>query len=183
MTKRAKTERCSIEDTGRRVRYEAFEATKKNVGGAWIVTAHHRQDRAESTLMNIARGARLPGLAGLKVSSPGLLRPFAGVNKEEIVAFASRQKVPWREDATNANTTYLRNHLRHAVMPGLEKINPDITNALCELSDYAGGLKDALDELFLSQIITDTTLSIAAFQSMSVTLQRECIRCIYERAH
>ena len=106
------------EATARRARYEWLESMRQKYHATAIVTAHHQDDVLETVILNLRRGTGWRGLASLR-SGGTLLRPLLTVSKAEIVAYAIRHKLEWREDGTNYDPRYARNAVRHAVIPRL----------------------------------------------------------------
>ena len=113
-----------IEETAREMRYAFFHALSRQLGGAYLATAHNADDDLETVLLRIARGTGLRGLGGIPPVSGCLLRPLLGIPRREIEAWCRENGVPHREDATNALDDCARNRLRHAVVPVLKELNP-----------------------------------------------------------
>lgn len=129
----ARTWRCGLEEAGRRQRYARLIEVARSVGAAAVLTAHHQDDQAETILLNLLRGSQ--GLAGIPVRrplAPGIevVRPLLGIAKADLRRWASANAVPWNEDATNADATFSRNRIRHAVLPVFEAGCPGFTAAL-----------------------------------------------------
>nr|MBA3685405.1 tRNA lysidine(34) synthetase TilS [Planctomycetota bacterium] len=108
---------CGIEAAGRRARYERLAVVAGELGAAAVVTAHHRDDQVETVLANVLRGADLVGTAGMSVRRdlrPGvpLLRPLLAIGRSELRAHLEQRGLSWREDASNADPRFRRNHLR-----------------------------------------------------------------------
>ena len=116
---------CSTEEMGRTVRYQAFEQVLRERGFNKIAVAHHMTDQAETVLYHLCRGSGLTGLSGMKPVSGNRIRPLLCVRKEEITAYLTARRIPWREDATNGEAAYTRNRIRSSVLPCLkELVNP-----------------------------------------------------------
>jgi tRNA(Ile)-lysidine synthase len=115
--------------------------------------AHHADDQAETILFRALRGTALRGLAGMRsrrvLESPvELVRPLLTISRSEIEQYASRAGLAWREDASNSETVYRRNFIRHEVLPAArEKINPKAGEALCRLGQLAADAEEALHTL------------------------------------
>jgi tRNA(Ile)-lysidine synthase len=109
------------EETARKTRYEFLEKTKKAAGADAIVTAHHQDDVLETAIINLLRGTGRRGLTALK--SEKIVRPLLDFAKKEIIAYAKKHKLKWREDPTNIDTDYLRNYVRHKLLPRFDAKN------------------------------------------------------------
>lgn len=105
------------EDKARRVRYEFLHSVKQASGARAIITAHHGDDELETAIINMLRGTGRKGLSSLRSGSHNdVLRPLLSYTKASLYDYASLHNVPWREDDTNRDTRYTRNHIRHAVL-------------------------------------------------------------------
>jgi tRNA(Ile)-lysidine synthetase-like protein len=106
-------------------------------GENWIfLTAHHAGDHAETVLMNLIRGCGKNGLLGLQQQNPatGMYRPFASWSSHSVLEYVAARNVPYREDATNAQTCYTRNAIRHGVLSAIRQLNPSIEETLTQMS-------------------------------------------------
>ncbi|HYM20675.1 MAG TPA: tRNA lysidine(34) synthetase TilS [Candidatus Kapabacteria bacterium] len=122
----AKKNKLGIEEAGRELRYDFFERICKRDHFGFVVTAHHADDRIETILMNIARGTGLRGLAGIPkmrvlTDDIRIIRPLLEVPRDEIISFAKKNKLRWREDTSNTSDEYTRNRIRKYVVPALKK--------------------------------------------------------------
>lgn len=116
----AKEQGMSLEEAARALRYgflDQFADGKMH----FCATAHHRQDRAETFFINLYRGSGSAGLSGIKARRGGYIRPLLDFEKEEIFAYCEREGLPYVCDETNADTSYLRNFLRHEILPRLNQ--------------------------------------------------------------
>ena len=120
----------SIETSARSLRYGFFEAALGEFDADRLVTAHHADDNAETMLINLIRGAGLQGLTGIPPRRGKFVRPLLGVTREQLSAYGEANGLPYREDSSNQNTDFLRNRLRHEVMPLLAELNPQLTGTL-----------------------------------------------------
>ena len=103
-----------VEEAGRRLRYEAFEETRKSLQEdrgkpCRIAVAHHREDQAETVLFHLCRGTDIRGARGMLPVSGWIVRPLLRESRAEIEAFLKSQGMAWREDETNEDTSYTRN--------------------------------------------------------------------------
>ena len=108
---------------------EARYAFLKSLGGT-IATAHTADDNAETVLLHLLRGSGLRGLGGVTPKSQGLIRPMLDVTRAEVEEFLEENYIRHREDSSNGTDAYLRNRLRHHVMPLLRRENPSIAQGL-----------------------------------------------------
>ncbi len=134
--------RCSLETAGRRHRYARLATVATERGNSAVVTAHHRDDQAETVLANLLRGADETGRAGIPprrrlAEGVDLLRPLLAVSRQRLRDHLASRGITWSEDATNADVRHRRNRLRHDVLPALERDRPGITAALVALSARA----------------------------------------------
>lgn len=137
----ARTHRESLEESARRLRYTWFRELLASGQIDAVATAHTLNDQAETVLHRLLRGAWTEGLSGIYPSlneqHGAIIRPFLAVPREDIITWLSYTGHPWREDATNADTTYTRNRLRHELLPALSTFNPQICGQLANLATLA----------------------------------------------
>lgn len=112
----------------RAYRYDFLEGIRKKHGIDKIATAHHKNDVAESVIMNISRGAGLLGMSGISALKDQIIRPLLFTDKESIVAYALKENINYREDKSNKDEKYSRNAIRYQIIPKLEKINERAVN-------------------------------------------------------
>jgi tRNA(Ile)-lysidine synthase len=104
------------ENIARAARYKFLDQVKKAARADGIITAHHQDDMIETAIINLLRGTGRRGLTALK-SNDTLLRPMLHATKEDILAYARARGLAWHEDSTNIDTRYLRNYVRHKIVP------------------------------------------------------------------
>jgi len=123
-TQTASEQGVSIQMAARQLRYEWLE--QQRVAGNYdaIATAHHLDDSIETLLYNFAKGCGLHGLHGVPVRQGKIIRPMLFAHKEAISQYAAAGGVAFREDQSNTEDKYARNHIRHHIIPALEAINP-----------------------------------------------------------
>lgn len=124
--KMAEVGKGSTQMTARDLRYAWFEELCAQEGYACVATAHHQQDALESVLLHLSRGTGYRGMAGIVPSSQGRIRPLLFANRAKIDAYVQQEGVPYRDDESNAEVKYRRNHIRHQVIPELETLNPSL---------------------------------------------------------
>ena len=139
----------SVEASARILRYRALERIRLRDRADVIATAHHADDQAETVFLRASRGADVKGLAGIlpRLASPPVIRPMLPATHSELVAYAQRQGIPYREDSTNRDLRFRRNAARFRDLPlagRMLKINP--ADALPRLARSAGRLDVLLDD-------------------------------------
>jgi len=122
----------SLEEAGREARYSFFRELASRYGAQAIALAHHRDDQAETVLMRLMRGSGGSGLTAIRPrGEDGLLvRPLLTVSRGEIEAYLAKVGLEWREDRSNSDTSFLRNRVRHELLPLLRSYNPRIAESL-----------------------------------------------------
>lgn len=131
----------------REARYAFLLEVRRRVGADRIATAHHADDQAETVLFRIARGAGLEGLRGIPPRRGPIVRPLLPFRRAEIEAYAAAVGLRAREDPTNRELGYVRNRLRHEVLPRLEAIVPGAGASLARLADHARAAERAWNAL------------------------------------
>lgn len=114
-----------VQETARILRYEWLDEVRKVNGFAYIATAHHANDNVETLLMNLFKGTGISGLHGIPVQNNAIIRPLLFAERKHIAAYAAANNIPYRDDASNATDNYLRNMVRHHLVPAIEKCFPD----------------------------------------------------------
>ncbi len=128
----------SLEEGGRIVRYNFFNLIKRRNGSVKVATGHHKDDQVETVLMRIIRGTGINGLKGIDpVREDGVIRPLLLARKSDILNYCREKSIPYRHDASNMETDYHRNSIRHELMPLLKKYNPIIDESIANLSKIA----------------------------------------------
>lgn len=158
----------NLEANASELRYQALGNIAREHDAPFIATAHHVDDQLETLLMRILRGASVAGLRGIAWNKPlstsdikqkvsdtfVLVRPMLSVQQGDILGFLDQLDQPWREDATNADTSRTRAKLRHDVLPRLKELQPDAANKALELAEHFGDLhalvQDAVDKTLRS---------------------------------
>ena len=117
----------------RRARW-AFLRSAAATRGATILTAHTADDHLETVVMRVLRGTGARGLAALLAPAPGIERPFVGIPRESLHAWAERDGLSWVEDPTNLDPRWFRNRVRHELLPALMRVDPTLPRVLVDLS-------------------------------------------------
>lgn len=147
---RAKQSGRNLEEEGRMFRRECYQ-TMLDGGADAVLTAHHRDDYAETVLFRLARGTSLQGL-NVFPAQKGLLRPLLGVTRARIDEYIQENALPFREDETNADVAFSRNRIRHEVLPALERAVPGAKENLVRFAERAVRDDAFLQELALREV-------------------------------
>jgi tRNA(Ile)-lysidine synthase len=142
--------KTSFQDAARIIRYQFFEETLKTVGGNKVALGHSADDQVETILMNIVRGTGLKGLTGIPQVRGYIIRPFLEIHRKELEIYLEEKDISFRNDSSNSDKKYLRNRIRHELIPHLETYNPGVKKCLQEMS----GIAKEEDSL-LSQMVKD----------------------------
>ncbi|XCF05373.1 tRNA lysidine(34) synthetase TilS [Tamlana crocina] len=145
----AETNKRSIQMAARELRYQWFEELAEQLKFDYILTAHHADDNLETFLINFTRGTGLEGLTGIPQVNGKFVRPLLPFSSNAIENFAQENRIKWRDDSSNKSVKYLRNKLRHEVVPILKEINPSLLQSfqttLSNLQDTAVIVGDTMD--------------------------------------
>lgn len=142
----------SLEMAARESRYEFLERTAREVGANCIATAHTSDDQVETVLLKLTRGAGPQGVSGIPYCAERrglrILRPCRDVTHAEAVRFLRRYGLTWREDKSNLDMTFLRNRVRHQILPLLEsKLNPQVRRAILRTAELLREENEWLDSI------------------------------------
>lgn len=172
----------SPEEVAREARYKAFEEFLQP--NECLVLAHHEMDQAETVLLRLFRGSGPLGLGGmlnkLKIGSGELIRPLLHVPKEELIEYASFNRLSWIEDESNDNVRFDRNFLRHEIIPALKERWPKVIPSIVRSADLCLDTALFLQELAIKdhEIVkeSDGSLSVAQLLHLETLRRREVIR-------
>ncbi len=169
------------EQSARTARWEFFAKAAAKLCCRELILAHNADDQVETFLLQLLRGGG-SGARGMRaLSKRGTLtvhRPWLGIWRKEIVAYAKQSKLSWREDATNRDTHHRRNWLRHRLMPLLQKqFSSDAPKALWRAAEILGAEGDWLEELAaIGPSATSAQLSVRTLRSLPVAHLRRLLR-------
>nr|WP_288834045.1 tRNA lysidine(34) synthetase TilS [uncultured Flavobacterium sp.] len=116
--------KLSTQIAARELRYNWFYELLETENYDYILTAHHADDTIETFLINLSRGTGLEGLLGIPAQNDKIVRPILPFTRAEILVYAKENNIQWREDSSNASDKYLRNKIRHHLVPLLKELNP-----------------------------------------------------------
>jgi len=144
----AKREKISLEMAGRELRYNLWYFLAKKYNFQKIVLAHHLDDLTEEIFMRLIKGTGKRGLAGIPIKRDLIVRPFLFVTKDEIRKFALERNLTWREDYTNQDIRFMRNKIRHILIPFLEqKFNKNIKKTIGKTALVLAEEEEFIEEL------------------------------------
>lgn len=125
----AKKEKLSVQMAARKLRYNWFNLILEENELDYILTAHHADDNLETFIINTIRGTGLEGLTGIPDKNQNILRLLLPFSREQIEDYAKENSLIWREDSSNIEIKYVRNKIRHQVIPVLKELNPSLLNS------------------------------------------------------
>ncbi len=128
-------ERINLQEAARILRYATFDQISINIKADKIALGHNSDDQAETLIMRLLRGAGPSGLSGIPPVRKKIIRPLIEVERTEIEEFLKKNKVDFVLDSSNENTKYMRNKIRHILMPAIKKISPQATKIISKTAD------------------------------------------------
>lgn len=167
------------EQEAREFRYERFREVALKYQAKFLLTAHHGDDLTETILMRILRGSTLEGYAGIQRKSLWndivVLRPLLTVRKKDVYAYLDERHIPYVEDESNLNDAFLRNRIRHVVLPFLEQENPNYHLKMLQFSEILLESNMLIQEEVkrLRTIIEQKQkINVSAFQKLSLEMKK-----------
>jgi len=189
----------SKQEGARSVRYRFLKEVAREFGATWIALGHTADDQAETFLMRLLRGTGMRGLKGIpemrEAGGEGLeetriIRPLLGISREEILRELEKEDISHVNDPSNLQPVYLRNQIRHALFPVLERYNPRVKEAFCREADLLRVEDDFIEQTLrqtLSSVVqadaSAVRIDLKPFQSLHLALQRRVLRWAIERLH
>ena len=170
-----------LEAAAPRMRHGVFAARPAD----WLALAHHRDDQAETVLLNLLRGAGIAGAAGMsperpQARGPALIRPLLDVPRSAIEAYADTQGLRWIDDESNADVHFRRNFLRREIIPRLEEKFPGTQRSLARAAGHFAEGAELLNELAAIDRVAVLTpagrLGLAAFNALPAARARNLLR-------
>ena len=180
----ARQERRSLEDAARRARYRFLRQVAQTIGASSIAVAHHADDQVETLVMHWLRGSGLAGLSGMRPRERDIIRPLLSVNRAAILDYCAYYRLPFREDASNQDRRFLRNRIRHELLPVLEQYNGHLratllrnAEVLAEEDDYIEAQLDARwPEVICHEEASRLEGSVSAYRRLPLALRRRLVR-------
>jgi tRNA(Ile)-lysidine synthase len=180
----SQTEKISVEEAGRKERYDFFIAMAAAHGYNRIAMGHHINDQAETMLMRLIRGTGVKGVSGIKSSRDNLyIRPFLCLEKKEILDYCQIHKLAFRIDATNFQRDYTRNKIRLDIMPMILEINPKAESHFNEFTKIANEYEaffekyvDQIEDRILTSKVKMVLIDRDSWLSEEPVVQKELLR-------
>jgi tRNA(Ile)-lysidine synthase len=160
----------SIQMAARKLRYEWFELLQEQHGFDFVLTAHHADDNLETFLINLSRGTGLEGLTGIPAINGSIIRPLLEFTRTEILDFATAKNLKWREDSSNKKVLYLRNNIRHSIIPLLKNINSSFMDSFNKSQKYLIESQSVLKDYILE--IEDRVIASVAEDQISYDINK-----------
>ena len=184
-----KKHRLNLEEAARRLRYRFLFDTADRHGATTIATAHHADDNAELFLMNLFRGS---GSAGLKTMGPRghggrVIRPFVDTTRQDILAYLHENHHSFRHDRSNDDRTFLRNRIRHDLLPLIENsyqqgIGRTLNRTARIFGDDEAFLDDITESIFQEAVREQTDQSLTLAVSVLASRHRAILRRVIRKA-
>jgi len=178
----AKQSGQSVEAAARDLRYEFFYDMAETLGAERIATAHTSDDNTETMLINFTRGAGANGLSGIPPVRGKVVRPMLGISRDEVILFLGEREIPFVEDSTNSIDIYMRNKIRHSVIPILKEINPRLNEAAGAAAELMRADEDMLSDLadlFISDLCVGITANVVDLLNLPFAVSSRVIRKLY----
>lgn len=165
----------SLEETGRETRYAFLREVAGNHAATALAVGHHKGDQAETLLMRLLRGAGGSGLSGMRPKSTDgmVVRPLLSLSRPEIEAYLQTRGLVWREDSSNTDVRFLRNRIRHELLPYLEGCAPDIVERLCQTAAVLAADEDVLESHTSSLFAQAVNVNASGAEVAVEVLRRE----------
>lgn len=145
--------KLSIEEAAREMRYDFLHRVSYSEGYNKIVTAHNKDDNAETILYNILKGTGLAGASGIPVRRDNIIRPLLSISKAEILEYLDFHEISYRIDSSNLGNDYTRNYIRNELLPLIkERINPGVEDALCRHGEIISSAKKFIHPFILEAV-------------------------------
>ena len=177
--------RAGEEEAARAVRYRFLQKTAAELGCGKIAVGHTADDRAESVLLNIVRGTGIEGLGSIRPVNGNVVRPLIDTWRSEVEAYIAENGLEYRIDASNLDTAYARNRVRHELIPLIESgFNPQVKQALVRLAEIAASQNDLMERLAENAAVAaayGSSFDARLLAELPDALQRQIVRAEIER--
>ena len=178
------SENMSIEEAGRKIRYDFFNEILMQENCTKIATAHNSNDNAETIIMNMIRGSGLSGLKGIEPKRNNIIRPLIKISRKEIIKYCEENQITPRHDESNDETIFTRNKVRLELIPYIEKnINSNVINNINRMSEIisdeekfiSNQTEKAYKETILKETNEKLVCNLKIFNKLDIVLKRRII--------
>lgn len=163
----AQENKVSIEMAARTLRYRVFEQIRLEHSAAAIAVAHHRDDSAETLLLNLIRGCGLRGLHGIRPRNGYIIRPLLCIDRDDISKYLKINGIEYVTDSTNLSSNYTRNKVRIELLPLMAQINPSIKATIAETAERLAEAEEIYNraiEQAIERVLVNNTIDIATLK-------------------
>lgn len=180
--------KSGIEERARLARYKLLREVKEAREAKWILTAHNSDDQVETIVLNFLRGSGVRGLGGMKFMTKDILRPLLEISKKDLFNYLKKQKVKFAVDETNSQTEFMRNRVRHKLLPILREYNPAFDDVILKNSNIFQQ-SDMLVRQLASHALSligahkndKVSISISRLRELMPIVQMEVVRLAIEK--
>jgi tRNA(Ile)-lysidine synthase len=148
----AEENKLSIQMAARKLRYNWFAELSKQLSLTKTAIAHNLDDKIETFFINLVRGTGLQGLKGINAKNGEIIRPIMFASRKRISNYLTKKNISWRDDSSNNSVKYLRNKIRHNILPEFENITPSFLNKMNENIDIFSKTYTVFTELIQAEI-------------------------------
>ena len=185
----SRLEKTGIEECARKVRYGIFNELSADISKdgrrTFTATAHNADDSAETVIFNIARGTSLAGLCGIQMQRDSIIRPLLHCSKDEILGYCAENCIEYITDSTNSDTAYMRNKIRHEIIPRLKEINPSFTSTVLRMTSILNEERDFLEKEtndFLNLHSDESGITVSALNSIHPAIRKRAVFSYIKKA-
>lgn len=180
--------KSGIEERARLARYKLLREVKEDREAKWILTAHNSDDQVETIVLNFLRGSGVRGMGGMKFMTEDILRPLLEISKKDLLKYLKKQKVKFAVDETNSQTEFMRNRVRHKLLPILREYNPAFDDVILKNSNIFRQ-SDMLVRQLASHALSligahkndKVSISISRLRELMPIVQMEVVRLAIEK--
>ena len=158
--KYATKNKVSIQVAARDLRYTWFYKLLDANQYDYVLTAHNTNDNLETFIINLTRGSGLEGFTGIPPVNQKSVRPLLAFSRDEITLFAIKNGIIWREDKSNASIKYVRNKVRHKVIPILKELNPHVLESFQNTIEYLNESQSIINDA-----LTNVTANVVSYEN------------------
>lgn len=182
----ARKKGISLEMAAREMRHRFFRQALNKVSADAVALAHTADDQAETVLLKLMRGAGFQGLSGMRprtsIAGMTIIRPLLDIPRQRIISYFKKTEQKWREDSTNKEVCFMRNRVRHELLPFLEeRFNPQVKEALAQTATLFGDEEEWKSRLIAPLYAACTTsdardaLAVDALREQPIAVQRRIL--------